>query len=98
MSYALHGAVLSDSVQGFTPYSGIPHITSFLSAFWDVSHATNIRLCDIVMKNQAVYLALKNLVLSAELKTTGMPSQSVKLEYWSVELAGLVEFYLFLDT
>jgi len=56
MSNALHGVVLSDSIQGFTQYSGIPRITSIFSAFWDVSYATNIRLCDIVMKNQALYL------------------------------------------
>jgi hypothetical protein len=56
MSYALHGVFLSDSVQELTQYSRIPRIASIFSAFWDVSHVTNIRLCDIVMKNQALYL------------------------------------------
>jgi len=84
MFYAFHGLVLSDPTQEITQYSEIPPITSFLGTSWDVSPATITRLCDIVMKNQAVYLALKNLVLSAELKTTRMPSQSLKLEYWNI--------------
>ena len=67
MFYALHGVVLSDSIQEFTQYSGIPSITFFFSTFWDISHATITRLCDIVMKNQAVYLAVKNRVLSARI-------------------------------
>jgi len=55
MFYALHGVVLSDSIQEFTQYSEIPRITSIFSTFWDVSYVTITRLCDIVMKNQALY-------------------------------------------
>jgi len=55
MFYALHGLVLSDSIQEFTQYSEIPPITSFWGTCWDVSHATITRLCDIAMKNQALY-------------------------------------------
>jgi hypothetical protein len=84
MFNALHAVVLSDSIQEFTQYSEIPSIISFWGRCWKVSPTTINRLCDIVMKNQALYLALKNLVLSAELKTTGTPSQSVNLEYWNI--------------
>jgi len=38
MSYTLHGGVLSDSIQEFIQNSKILAITSFMSAFWNVSH------------------------------------------------------------
>jgi hypothetical protein len=55
MFYAFHGLVLSDPIQEIAQYSAIPPITSFLGACWEVSPATITRLCDIVMKNQALY-------------------------------------------
>ena len=55
MFNALHAVVLSDSIQEFTQYSEIPPIISFWGTCWKVSPATINRLCDIVMKNQALY-------------------------------------------
>jgi hypothetical protein len=54
MSYALHGGVLFDSIQQLAQFSGIPPITSFGGNF-EMNLMPRTRLCDIAMKNQALY-------------------------------------------
>ena len=77
MFYALHGAVLSGSIQKFTLYSAIPCITSFFSTSWDPFHGMSDRLCDIVMKNQALYLKrFQNILMIKTYRKVKIPNEN----------------------